>query len=120
MFVHGTKTIASAVLALTVCIPLLLGCKREQPPSQAHAEFAELQLEVAKLEADLTNATPDLQQHVALLKHALRYGQATQAGTELEYLANNQELSPAQKEQVTRLRDQTAQFFTNSPAPPSP
>lgn len=117
---HGTKTIASAVLALSVCIPLFVGCKRERSPSQAHAEFAELQLEVAKMEAEFTNTTPDLQQHVALLKHALRYGQATQAGTELEYLANSQELSPAQKERVTRLRDQTAQFFTNSPAPPSP
>jgi len=100
---------------LVVSLFGLWSCKREQPTARQYG----LKVDVAKLESELANSPPEVQSHVALLKHALRYSQLPEAMGELDYLANRPELNQSQKKLVDDLLEQTKQTLTNATPPPS-
>ncbi len=96
-------------------LALVAGCKKSQAP-QTTRDFNGVQLDLGKLDT-FTNAPADVQGHVALLRRAYRYSQFPQAIMELDQLANNPGVSPAQKQIVTEFIEQTKQIIANSPPP---
>jgi hypothetical protein len=102
---------------LAVGLLAFSACKRNQAAPQASGGHFGLDVDVAKLDTEFATVTPDLQQHIAVLKHAFRYSQLPQAATELEALANSPDLTSDQKKLVEDLIDQTRQAITNAPAP---
>jgi hypothetical protein len=75
-----------------------------------------IQVDAGRLDTEFANASPEAQQHVAVLKHAFRYSQLSQAATELDALANIPDLTAAQKQLVDQLIEQTKRTIANAPA----
>ena len=98
---------------------ILGGCKRAQPVTEASPEYYGVKVELDKLDTDFTNAPPEVQTHVAMVKHDFRYSQFSQALAELAALAGSPDLTPAQKKLVEELGDQTKQVIAKAPAAPA-
>lgn len=94
---------------------VLAACHRNQSAPRAGTDFLGQPVDLAQLDTEFAKASPDLQQHAAVLKHAFRYSQFEQATAELSYLASSTELTPGQKKLVEALSAQTAQALTNTP-----
>jgi hypothetical protein len=100
---------------VVACLLVLCACKQEQP---APVQYG-VRVDVSKLESELANSGPEVQGHLASLKHALRYSQFSDAIGELDYLANRQDLSQTQKHLVDELVAQTTRELTNATLTPN-
>lgn len=89
-----------------------------QLPQAPRPEFYGVQVDLAKLEAALTNADPEAQGSVRLVRRAFLYGQLQQATEQLDKLSSNPNLTQAQKQLVSNVIEQTKQVIAKAPPPP--
>jgi len=103
---------------LAGCLLLGAGCKKREQYVGPPQEYYGIKVNWAKLNTEFTNASPDVQANVSLAVRAFRYALFTNALVELDKLANNPNLTDAQKKLVSDLSEQTKQVIAK--APPSP
>lgn len=103
---------------LAVCLGAVAGCSRAGGPAGPPHEYYGVKVDLPKLEAGFTNASPDIQSRVALVKRAFRYSVFLQALVELDQLSSKPDLTEAQKKLVGDLIEQTKQVIAKAPPPP--
>jgi hypothetical protein len=102
-----------------VCLLGLAGCKKADQSVGPPQEYYGVKLEWQKLDTAFTNASPEVQASVSLAVRGFRYAQFPQALVELDKLANNPNVTEAQKKLVNDLIEQTKQVIAKAPPPPA-
>jgi len=106
------------VAIAAVCLATLAACKKAELPQAPRPEFYGVKVDLAKLEAALTNADPEAQGSVRLVRRAFLYGQFQQAMEQLDKLSSNPNLTQAQKQLVSDVIEQTKQVIAKATPPP--
>lgn len=110
------KTTNWMFAAVTVFLLSSVGCQKEQPQGPPQ-EYYGVKVDWPKLDTSFANAAPDVQNSVASVKRAFRYGLFPQALAELDKLSKNPSLTDDQKKLVSDLIEQTKQVITKTPSP---
>src|SRR5207247_11053418 len=93
-------------------------CRKADQSVAPPREFFGVKVDLPRLDADFTNASPDVQDRVSLIKRFFHYGQFAQAMVELDKLSNVPNLTMPQKKLVNDLIEQTKQVIAKAPPPP--
>jgi hypothetical protein len=112
------KTTNWVLAILAVLLLALAGCRKSEQRVAPPREFFGVKVDLPRLDADFTDASPDVQDSVSLIKQFFRYGQFPQAMVELNKLSNTPNLTKPQKKLVNDLLEQTKQVVTKAPPPP--
>src|SRR5204863_2756635 len=106
------------LVILAVCMFGAASCKKQEtggPPQ----EYYGVKVDWPKLNTVFSNATPEVQASVEILKRDYRYAQYNEALPELEKLSNDPNLTAPQKKLLTDLTEQTKQVIAKAPPPPA-
>jgi hypothetical protein len=106
----------SALLALGLLAGA--GCRKSDAGLPLNMEYNGVKVEWPKLESAFTNCEPEAQASAYLAKRFIRYSQFPKALVELDKLAADSKLTPAQKQVVNDLLEQTRQALAKAPPPP--
>jgi hypothetical protein len=108
----------SRLLALvSVSLFLLVGCGKSNKVAPA-AEINGVTVDMPKLQkAFEANTNPEVRNSVTQVAFGVRYGDYVKALTALDQLANNSNVSEAEKKVVNEVIEQVKKLAENAPAP---
>jgi len=95
----------------------LTGCGKPKPPAPPVQQG--VTIDVPKLRAAFSTASPEVQASVVEASSLIRYGDYSAALTALAKVTNNPSLTEPQKAIVAQVTDQINQAASKVPAPPA-
>jgi hypothetical protein len=111
------KTTHWAFGLLAGCLIAFTGCKKAAQPAGQVQEYYGVKVEWPRLDAEVANASPEVQTAVSRAKRAFRYRQLPQPLVQVDKLTHVPNLTEPQTRLVNDLLELTKQMIAKAPPP---